>query len=52
MVHKWIQALHQPYGSNSSTKLTDSKLYIPLEVQVNTVGVLHPNTGLLNQKVI
>ena len=44
--------LHQPYESNSSTKLTDSKLNIPLEVQVNTVGVLYPKTGLLNQKVI
>ena len=26
--------------------------YIPLEVQVNTVGVLYPNTKLLDQKVI
>ena len=26
--------------------------YIPLEVQVNTVGVLYPNTRLLNQKNI
>ena len=26
--------------------------YIPLEVQVNTVWVLYPNTGLLTQKVI